>query len=239
MRGFDNFQNASVREREFVESGSARLFMRQVFTNMSLGLLITALSAYFVATNQALMTFFYSGITRYVVMFAPLIFVIVLASRIHKMSFTNASLTFAAYSLVNGISLAFIFWMFEMSGIVQTFAVTAGTFGAMALIGWTSKMDLSRIGSVLWMALIGLIIASVVNVFLGSPMMDFIISGAGVLIFSGLTAWDVQKLLRIGAHADPESDSTRKVALMGALTLYLDFINLFLFLLRFFGGGRD
>ncbi|RMG75494.1 MAG: Bax inhibitor-1/YccA family protein [Bacteroidetes bacterium] len=234
------FQNSTgYQERQFVESGAANAFMQQVFTTMSLGLLITGMAAWYVSQTPALINFFLTGFMMYVVMFAPLIFVIVLASRINKMSFTAASLTFATYSLINGISFSFIFLVYDLGAIFKVFLITAGTFGAMALAGATTKLDLSKMGSILFMALIGIIIASVVNWFLGSPMLDYLISIAGVVIFSGLTAYDTQKLIRIGAQVDAESETSRKIALMGALTLYLDFINLFLFLLRIFGGSRD
>ncbi|MDP5170333.1 MAG: Bax inhibitor-1/YccA family protein, partial [Bacteroidia bacterium] len=159
--------------------------------------------------------------------------------RIYSMSVQAASLTFATYSLINGISLAFIFLFYDLGTIFQVFLITAGTFGAMALIGATTKIDLSKFRSILVFGLIGIIIASVVNMFMHSGPFEYIISIAGVLIFAGLTAYDTQKLLEIGANSDPESDGTRKVAIIGALALYLDFINLFLFMLRIFGGGRD
>ncbi|MCB0836082.1 MAG: Bax inhibitor-1/YccA family protein [Bacteroidia bacterium] len=238
MKNYYETPVSESRKQSFIETGEANAFLRQVYTTMSLGLLITGLAAWYVAQSPALVNFFLSGIMMWVVMLAPLGFVIFLSARIHKMSFTAASITFATYSLVNGISLAFIFLVFEMGIIAQTFFITAGTFGAMTLVGMTTKVDLSKFRSVLYMALIGLIIASVVNIFFGSSMMDFIISVAGVLIFCGLTAYDTQKLMQIGMHADPESESTKKVALIGALALYLDFINLFLFLLRIFG-SRD
>ncbi|MCB0853057.1 MAG: Bax inhibitor-1/YccA family protein [Bacteroidetes bacterium] len=238
MKNYYETPVSESRKQSFIETGEANAFLRQVYTTMSLGLLITGLAAWYVAQSPALVNFFLSGIMMWVVMLAPLGFVIFLSARIHKMSFTAASITFATYSLVNGISLAFIFLVFEMGIIAQTFFITAGTFGAMTLVGMTTKVDLSKFRSVLYMALIGLIIASVVNIFFGSSMMDFRISVAGVLIFCGLTAYDTQKLMQIGMHADPESESTKKVALIGALALYLDFINLFLFLLRIFG-SRD
>ncbi|MEM7368449.1 MAG: Bax inhibitor-1/YccA family protein [Bacteroidota bacterium] len=226
------------RERAFVETGAVSDFLRQVFATMGIGLAITAMAAWYVGTNPALVQFFYSGFTYYIVLFAPLAVVIFLSARVHKMSFTNASIAFAVYSLINGISLAFIFFVFDLGTIFRVFFITAGTFGAMAVVGYTTKVDLSKFGSILFMALIGLIIASVVNIFLASSGLDWIISIAGVLIFCGLTAYDMQKLKIIGANVDPTTEGAKKVALMGALTLYLDFINLFLFLLRIFG-GRD
>jgi hypothetical protein len=216
----------------------ASVFLRQVFITMALGLTITAGAAWYVAQSEALLQFFYTGAMKWIVMFAPLVFVFIMAARIHRMSFTAASLTFAAYSIINGISLAFIFVVFELGSVFKVFMITAGTFGAMAVIGLTTRINLAKFSSIFMMALVGLIIASLVNFFLGSSTFDYIISCVGVLLFAGLTAYDTQKMLVIGQSADPESDSTRKMALMGALTLYLDFINLFLFLLRLFG-SRD
>ena len=137
-----------------------------------------------------------------------------------------------------GASLSFIFLMYTGASIAKTFLITASMFGVMAVVGYTTKTDLSKFGSILMMGLVGIIIASVVNMFMRSGTMDYIISFLGVLIFTGLTAYDVQKLKRIGAQMGSEGEMTRKFTIMGALTLYLDFINLFLFLLRFFGNRR-
>lgn len=239
MRNYYDTPVSEERKQNFIVSGEANAFLRQVFTTMSLGLLITGMAAWYVSTSPALMEFFFTGITTWIVIFAPLAFVILLSARIHKMSFTNASITFATYSLVNGISFATIFMVYPMADIFKTFLITAGTFGAMALIGLTTKVDLSKFRSILYMGLIGIIIAMIANFFFRSGPFDYIISIIGVVIFCGLTAYDTQKLMQIGMHADPESEGTKKVALMGALSLYLDFINLFLFLLRIFGGSRD
>lgn len=235
--GFEN--RSATRERQFVQSGAANAFLRQVFTTMTLGLLITGMAAWWTANTPAALNFFYTGVMRWIVMLAPLGLVFFLASRVHRMSFQNASIAFAIYSLVNGISLAFIFIAFTGGTITKVFFITAGMFGAMALVGLTTKTDLTKFRSILFMGLIGIIIAMVVNWFLKSDMMSYIISVIGVVIFAGLTAYDTQKMLVIGANVDPEAESSKKMALIGALSLYLDFINLFLFLLRIFGGGRD
>ena len=224
------------RERQFVESGAVSEFLRQVFATMGIGLVLTAMAAYYMGkVNSELYISLMSSPLRWLVMLAPLGVVIFLSARIHKMSFTNASIAFGVYSLINGISLGFIFYFYDPEVITRVFFITAGTFAAMALIGYTTKVDLSKFGSILFMALIGLIIASVVNMFMASGRLDWIISIAGVLIFSGLTAYDMQKLKVIGYSVDPTTEGAKKVALMGALALYLDFINLFLFLLRIFG----
>lgn len=237
------FSNGDVLSREqtknLLDSDLARKFMSQVYTTMAIGMAITGMAAWLVANNADLMQFFFTGIMRWIVMFAPLGMVIFLSSRISRMSVQVASLSFAAYSLLTGISLAFIFLIYDLGTIFQVFLITGGTFGAMALIGATTKVDLSKFRGILMFGLVGIIIAMVVNMFMQSSTFDYIVSIIGVLIFAGLTAYDTQKLLQIGANSDPESDNTRKVAIIGALTLYLDFLNLFLFLLRIFGGGRD
>ncbi len=238
------FSNGDVLSREqtknLLDSNLARKFMSQVYTTMAIGLAITGMAAWLVATTPVLLQFFLGNqIIFYITLFAPLGLVIFLSSRISRMSVQTATLAFATYALVNGISLASIFLVYELGTIFQVFLITAGTFGAMALIGATTKVDLSKFRGILMFGLVGIIIAMIVNMFMQSSTFDYIVSIIGVLIFAGLTAYDTQKLLQIGATADPESDATRKVAIMGALTLYLDFINLFLFLLRIFGGGRD
>ncbi|MEL6593820.1 MAG: Bax inhibitor-1/YccA family protein [Bacteroidota bacterium] len=228
-----------VRKQEFIESGDASAFMRQVFSTMAIGLLLTAVAAYFVSQSETLMLFFFTGIMRWVTLLAPLGLVWYLSARVNRMSFSQASIAFGVYATILGISLATIFYFYSLGTLAKVFSITAGTFGTMALIGYTTKIDLSKMGSILYMALIGLIIAMVVNLLLvESTMMDMIISVLGVLIFSGLTAYDMQKIITIGAVIDAESEDGKKMALMGALNLYLDFINLFLFLLRLFG-GRD
>ncbi|MEM6345824.1 MAG: Bax inhibitor-1/YccA family protein [Bacteroidota bacterium] len=227
-----------ARKQEFIESGDASIFMRQVFATMTIGLLLTAVSAWFVSTKPELVYFLFTGAMRWVTFLAPLGVVWFLSARINKMSFNQASIAFAIYAIILGVSLSVIFLAYSLGTLGYVFSITAGTFGTMALIGWTTKIDLSKMGSILYMALIGLIIAMVVNWFMESSMFDYIISILGVVIFSGLTAYDMQKILTIGAVVDGESEEGKKMALMGALNLYLDFINLFLFLLRLFG-GRD
>jgi hypothetical protein len=174
----------------------------------------------------------------WVVMLAPLAFVLVMSFGFNKLSASVLTILFVLYSLVMGMSLSFIFLIYTGTSIFITFAVTAGTFGVMAIAGYTTKVDLSKFGAIMFMGLIGILIASLVNMFMRSQMMDYIISIAGVLIFTGLTAWDVQKLKRIGSQIENGTEPARKLVIMGALTLYLDFINLFLFLLRFLGNRR-
>jgi FtsH-binding integral membrane protein len=248
---FFNQKNSQADTQSFLDTGQARVFMRMVYMIMAIGLTITGLVAWYFGTGldacvmdggylapDCPYAWLMTGPMRWVVMLAPLGFVLALSFGINRMSYSTASLVFGVYSAVMGLSLSYIFMIYSGASIFKTFFITGGMFGAMSIIGLTTKMDLSKFGSILFMGLIGIIIASLVNMFLRSEMMDYIISFIGVIIFAGLTAYDTQKLVQIGAHADTEHEGVRKVALMGALNLYLDFINLFLFLLRFFG-SRD
>ncbi len=218
-------------------------FISNVFSYMGLGLTLSAIVAYVFGTDMSYMRMLVSetGMTGlgYIVMFAPIGFVFAMSLGFQRMSSTVMLLLFLAYSIVMGMSLSFIFIAYTHGSIFQTFGIAALTFGVMAVMGYTTKTDLTKFGSILIMALVGIIIASLVNMFLHSSQMDYIISFIGVLIFTGLTAYDVQKLKRIGAGVEMGTDDTTKLAIFGALTLYLDFINLFLFLLRFFGNRKS
>ena len=158
-----------------------------------------------------------------------------ISSRIMNLSLTTATLLFIAYSILNGVTMSFIFLVYTTSSIANVFFITAGTFGAMSLIGYTTKRDLSKMGQLLMMALVGLIIASFANILMKSDTLSLIISYVGVVVFVGLTAWDTQKIKKMLAQADDISEDAQKIALLGALTLYLDFVNLFLYLLRLLG----
>ena len=166
---------------------------------------------------------------------AELALVIGLSAAIRKLSLPVATLMFVIYSVINGVTLSSIFLVYSIGSIAKVFLITAGTFGAMALFGYTTKKDLSSMGKILFMALIGLIIATVVNLFVKSSGLDLILCYGGVLIFVGLTAWDSQKIKEMCMSAEYADEGAQKMALLGALTLYLDFINLFLYLLRIFG----
>lgn len=211
--------------------------MKNVYLWMTLALAVTGLTAAYVAMNPG---WVYAIATNSVLFFgliiAELAVVMILSTRIARLSFATAGLMFAAYSVLNGVTLSVIFLAYTMSSIATTFFVTAGTFGAMTLVGYTVKKDLSAMGRVLIMALIGLIIASIVNMFVASSALDWAITYIGVLVFVGLTAYDTQKIKQMMLmHGDEVNDGTMKLALMASLTLYLDFINLFLYLLRIFG----
>ncbi|MDQ0318026.1 FtsH-binding integral membrane protein [Pararhizobium capsulatum DSM 1112] len=218
-----------------------RSYMLKVYNLMALGLAITGIAAYaaftFAFADGQLTAFgqaIYLSPLKWVVMLAPLGLVLFLSFRINSMSVSAAQTTFWVYAGLMGLSLSSIFMIYTGQSIVQTFFVTAASFGALSLFGYTTKRDLSAMGSFLIMGLFGLIIASIVNIFLASSALDFAISAMGVLIFAGLTAWDTQKIKEMYFEADGADVAGRK-AIMGALTLYLDFINLFLFLLRFLG----
>ena len=216
-------------------------FLRGVYGWMCLGLFVTAAAALFTVSSPALMqAVFGNQVLLIVLIVAELGLVIGLSAAINRLSAGTASLLFLAYSALNGVTLSAIFVVYSPAVIIKAFLVSGGMFGAMSLYGLLTKKDLTSFGSFLFMGLIGIVIAMVVNIFLKSAMMDFVVSCLGVLIFTGLTAYDTQKLRRFGESA-PLDDATavRRGAILGALTLYLDFINLFLMLLRLFGGNRN
>ena len=214
-----------------------RVLMRKVYLWMTLALAVTGLTSYYVATNPGLMqTIFSSRGLIWGLIIGELALVFILSARIMKMSFATAGLMFAAYSVLNGITMASIFAVFTMESIASAFFVTAGMFGVMSLLGFTMKKDLSSFGSFFLMALVGLIIASIVNAFLNSSVLYWVVTYIGVLIFVGLTAYDTQKIKNmLMEYGDEVNEHTQKLALLGSLSLYLDFVNLFLYILRFFG----
>ena len=224
-----------IREKESSLSLAFPALMRKVYVWMTLALIITAVTAYGVAHSPALLNLiYYNKITFFGLIIAELALVFWVSARIEKLSLTSATLLFILYSAINGATLSAIFIMFSATAITKTFLITACTFAVMAVYGYFTKQDLSSMGKIL-LALIGLIIAGLVNLFMRSNTMDLIVSGLGVLIFVGLTAYDSQKIKQMLAMQTDMGEGAQKVALMGALSLYLDFINLFLYLLRFFG----
>lgn len=222
----------------------SRTFMSGVFMWMFTALIVSSLTAYVFASSQqllsALMNFETGQMTvlGWIVLLSPLGFVMLMSFRFSKLSAASLTLLFLLFSILMGMSLSFILLAYTASSIWTTFLITSGMFGTMAVLGYTTKTDLTRFGSLMMMGLIGLIIAMVVNFFMQSSMMDYIISIIGVLIFTGLTAYDVQRLKRIGSGTEYGHESTKKLIIMGALRLYLDFINLFLFLLRLLGNRK-
>lgn len=213
--------------------------MKRVYVRMFIGMLISAFCALGVASSPAIwQALFGNQLVYWGIAIAMFAMAILIPARMMKMQSGTVFALFCVFSALMGVWLAPIFLVYKLGTIVYTFFITAGTFGAMSVYGYLTKSDLSKIGSYLIMALFGLIIASVVNIFVKSSGLEWIISIAGVLIFTGLTAWDTQQVKRLAA-ANLEPSLADKLATMGAMNLYLDFINLFLFLLRIFGGNRD
>ena len=223
------------------QSGVAvRSLFKSLYMQMAAALAVTGLTAFFLADSQAYWDFLANNPSFiWICLFAELGLVLLLSARVMRMSISSATLLFIAYSVLNGVTLSTIFLVYDLGTIATTFFVTAGTFFTMSVVGYATKMDLSRVGNVLYMMLIGLLIATVVNIFVASSTLYWIITYAGVIIFVGLTAWDTQKIKQMFYEYGTNDESGHKLALLGALTLYLDFINLFLFLLRIFGGSRD
>lgn len=213
--------------------------MKRVYVRMFIGLLVSAFCALGVASSPALLNVIFGNqIVFWGLIIAMFAMAILIPVRMQKMSSGTILILFLVYSALMGTFLSSIFLAYKMSAIVATFFITAGTFGAMTVYGYFTKADLTKMGSFLMMALFGLIIAMVVNIFMHSSTMSYIISIVGVLIFTGLTAWDTQQVKQLAA-ANLDPALADKLATMGAMNLYLDFINLFLFILRIFGGSRD
>lgn len=229
-----------VRHGEGTLSAAFPALMRKVYVWMTLALAITGICAYGTATSPHLLELIYgSKMAIWLLIIAELGLVFYTTARIDKLSLSTATGLFILYSALNGVTLSSIFIVYSMSIIAKVFFITAGTFAATAFYGYTTKKDLSKLGGILFMALIGLIIATLVNLFLGSTMFDLILSYVGVAIFVGLTAWDSQKIKEMLALQPDAGEASQKIALMGALSLYLDFINLFLYLLRIFGRNNN
>ncbi len=226
---------AGVRAAQIDEG--LRAHMNKVYATMSIGMAVTGAVAYFVGTNEAMMQAIFGTGLRWVVMFAPLIVVFGFGAVVNKLSASVATMVFYGFAALMGLSISFIFAVYTGFSIAQTFLVTAIAFAGLSLWGYTTKKDISGWGAFLIMGVIGLIVASIVNIFLQSEAVMFAISALGVLIFAGLTAYDTQNIknnyIQMAAHGDQEW--LAKSAIMGALTLYLDFINMFMFLLQFMG----
>lgn len=246
--------NYEYQETETIDSaiGASKIevskFMSKVFSYMFLALLASGFTAFIVGSTPSLLRTlieydattgqFSRSILGWVVMLAPLAIVLLMSTRMQKMSSQALLLSFLAFSVLLGASISYIFVFYDMPHISLTFFISSATFGIMAVAGYTTSLDLSKMGSILYMALVGLIIAMVANWFMQSPQISYLISGIGVLIFTGLAAYDTQKLKHMAIQVGSQGELASKMIIMGALTLYLDFINLFLFMLRFMG-GRD
>lgn len=222
----------------------SKTFVANVFSWMFAALAITSVVAYYFGNSIELLSMLVNvergGLTGlgYFVMFAPIGFVFAMSLGFNRFSYPVILFLFLLYSAIMGASLSFIFLAYTPGSIFGTFAAASGMFGLMAVVGYTTKTDLTRFGSIMMMGLIGIIIASIINFFLQSSGLDYMISFIGVLVFTGLVAYDVQKLKRIGAGVEYRNETTSKLVILGALNLYLDFINLFLFLLRLFGNRK-
>ena len=234
------YNNYYDKGQTLAQSSVFAVLMRNVYIWMTCGLAMTALTAMIVGRNENWVYTLATSGMYWGLLIAEVVLVIFLSARINKLSFATAGLMFAAYAILNGVTMSIIMLAYTAESIAQAFFVTAGTFGGMSLVGFFIKKDLSAMGRTLMMALIGLIIATIVNIFWQNSMMAFILNYAGVIIFVALTAYDTQKIkvmLQQAQHAGL-NDQTNKLALMGSLTLYLDFINLFLYILRLFGNRK-
>lgn len=229
-----------TQERSLSFNDSFAILMRKVYLWMAMALVITGVTSYGVASSPGLMqAILTNNALLWVLIIAEFGLVFAISAAINKLSLTTATLLFVLYSVINGATLSVIFLVYTMESIASVFFITAGTFGVMAFIGYTTKKDLTSLGKMLFMALIGLIIATLVNVFfIQSSGFSLIVSYVGVLIFVGLTAYDSQKIKQMLLPAPDAGESAQKLALLGALTLYLDFINLFIYLLRIFGDRK-
>lgn len=237
---FDNNQSAYQTETRTaapaIDQG-LRAYMLKVYNYMASGLALTGIIAMLTASSQTMLQAIYGTPLQWVVFLAPLAFVLIMSFGMNKLSPAALQALFWSFAGVMGLSLASIFVVYTGASIARVFFITAGTFAAMSLWGYTTKRDLSGFGSFLMMGLIGMLIAMVVNIFLQSSALHFIISGVGVLVFTGLTAYDTQRIKSIYAESDGAATMSKK-AIMGALTLYLDFINLFIMLMQFLGERR-
>jgi uncharacterized protein len=253
MADFDK-RTVNMQAGAYAVDEGLRAYMLRVYNYMAMGLAITGIAAYAVAQyvtstvpteimlrNGTYLTKFgetlYGVPGRYIIFFAPLVLVFLLAARVHKMSVPAAQLTFWVYAALVGVSLSAIFLIYTPASITRVFFITAASFGSLSLYGYTTKKDLSGWGSFLFMGLIGIVIASIVNIWTGSDALQFAISAIGVVVFAGLTAYDTQTIKETYYAADDEVVAGRK-AILGALNLYLDFVNLFIMLMQLLG-SRD
>ncbi len=232
--GWENRMQARSYDQAAIDAG-LRQYMLSIYNYMTIGLAITGVVAFMVAQSPEAMHVIFGTPLKWVVMLAPLGFVFLFAARIHTMTAATAQMVFWAFAAVMGLSMASIFMVFTGTSIARVFFITASAFGATSLYGYTTKADLTKMGSFMFMGLIGIVLASLVNIFLASSAP---ISVIGVVVFVGLTAYDTQRLKEVYAESY-DQDSLGRIKIMGALTLYLDFINLFTMLMQLFGSSRD
>ena len=224
---------------------SVRTFLSHVFAYMSAALVLSGVMAWLFASTPSLLAYLYNvnaegfitgrSILGWVVMLAPLGLVFLMGGMVERLSSATLLAVFIAYSALTGMSLSYIFVVYDLTAIIRTFFLSAGVFGIMAIAGYTTRTDLTKLGNILFIGLIGILLASLVNIFWPNGTMSWVISVIGVIVFTGLTAYDMQKIKRMGEVVASGTETAQKMALMGALSLYLDFINLFLMLLRLFG----
>lgn len=226
---------------------ASKSFMANVFAWMFGALMISTLFAFLFAANDSLTQYLINengkglNLLGKAVLFSPILFVLVMSFAFHRLSAPVLTLLFVTYAAINGIGFSFLFHYYQIGSIITCFGAAGLMFGIMAVMGYTTNQDLTSFGRIMMMGLIGILVASLINLFMGSAMMDYIISIIGVMVFTGLTAYDVQKLKRIGAGIEYEGTAAvqvKKLSILGALNLYLDFINLFLMLLRLFGSRK-
>ncbi|MDD4847420.1 MAG: Bax inhibitor-1/YccA family protein [Bacteroidales bacterium] len=240
----NEINNFNFTQEQLVSANVQRTFMSKVFLWMAAALGITGLTSFIVAHQPQFLQLLINvetggwSLLGWVVLLSPVVIVFVMSANVDRMKMSTMMILYILYSFLMGASLSFIFLVYTTASIMNVFFITGGTFALMGILGFTTKTDLTKFGSIMMIALFGIIIAMVVNFFIGSARIDYIISIIGVLVFTGLTAYDVQKLKRLSAQVDGINQTSGKLALFGALTLYLDFINLFLFLLRIFGNRK-
>jgi len=242
-----NLRNTNIDKIEYATVVKENKLLRASFSWMALAMLLTSLTALLFAFTPSLTALLFQPtetgmkptLLAYAVMFAPLIFVMAIGFGFQRMSYPTLIGLFVAFAIINGISFSSIFYVYHIGSITKVFLSTTALFAVMAIAGYTTKTDLTKMGSILMIGVIGIVIASLINLFMHSAGMDYMISILGVIIFTGLTAYDVQKIKNLGEMSGGDSTISSKLGVMGALNLYMDFINLFLFLLRLFGGRKD
>ncbi len=240
-------ENQNYQQSTYIGTGevsNVRTFVASVFSYMTMALVISGVMAWWFGNNMELfgsLRDLYTGkptILGWVVMFAPLGLVFLMGGMLEKLSGTMLMTVFIVYSALTGMSLSYIFVVYDLTAIIRTFFLSSAVFGIMAIAGYTTKTDLTKLGNILFIGLIGILLASLVNIFWPNGTMGWLISVIGVIVFTGLTAYDMQKIKRMGEVVATGTETAQKMALMGALSLYLDFINLFLMLLRLLGSRK-
>jgi uncharacterized protein len=239
MSQFPSYRAADLQYESRADSATVAQFFNAVYAWMAAGLALTAVIAWWVSDQPALMAQIFRGPMLIALIIVELALVFVISAATQKINATAATILFLLYSAINGLTLSVVFLIYTQASLASTFAVTAGTFAATSVYGYVTKRDLSSLGSILFMGLIGLVIASIVNIFWANSTLYWIITYAGVLIFVGLTAYDTQKLKQIAYQTTHNPALAARLSVNGALMLYLDFINLFLFLLRILGSRRN